>query len=355
MWKRTLCIALVFALPAGLGWGAPDDLRVRHVPAKVAPLVLDLQLSGTLWARDSVDLGFKQSGRVTEVLIDDGDRVGKGEPLARLDSVQQEQALRVAQASLAAALAARDQARQANDRAAAMLERGIGTRAARDAAAQELSEVKGAVERAESSADQARRAVEDTVLRAPEDAIVTGHDLSRGQIVGAAQPVISLAATEGLEAVFHSPDHPILDGAMGVEVRLVPIDVETDEMQGVVTEIAPLVDPETGTVTIRVEVSDRPEMGDLLGAAVRGYLEVETDSGVVVPATALTRQGDQPAVWVVDDQNRVNLTQVEIRHFSRREVYLSGGIEPGQIVVGEGSQLLYPGRTVQPAAGEVVQ
>lgn len=346
---RNLALLLFAALSAPAGWAGQGDLRVEFVTAEEKPLLLDLQLSGTLEAKDSVDLGFRQSGRVAEVLVEEGDRIGKGDPLARLDSVQQEQGLKVAEANLASARATQEQARQASERATAMLDRGVGTRAARDQAVQVLSEAKGAVERAESSVDQARRALDDTVLRAPEASVVTGKDMSPGQVVAAAQPVVSLASLEGLEAVFRSPDHPLLDDAMGAEVRLSPIDFDAREMTGVVTEIAPLVDPATGTVTVRADVEDGPEGIDLLGAAVRGHLRVRSDSGIVVPWTALTRQGEAAAVWIVGDGNRVSLSPVEISHFSDGEVYLSGGIEAGQTIVGAGSQLLYPGRPVEPA------
>ena len=87
----------------------------------------------------------------------------------------------------------------------------------------------------------------------------------------------------------------------------------------------------------------------LLGAAVRGHLDIAVDRGIAVPWTALMRDGDRPAVWRVDRDNRVSLVPVSIGHFANDVVYLSGGIQAGDVVVGAGSQLLYPGRQVQQA------
>lgn len=349
MLKRTLITLsiAVAAMPAILA--AQDDLRVEFVTAETEALLLDLQLSGTIEAKDSVDLGFRQSGRVTDVLIEEGDEVVAGQPLARLDPVQQDQGLRVAEASLAAASATEEQARQASERADAMLARGVGTRAARDDARQALSEAIGAVQRAESNVEQARRAVEDTVLRAPVNSVITQRDMAPGQIVGAAQSVVSLANLDGLEAVFRSPDHPLLNEAMGAAVRLDTLDIDMPAMTGTVTEIAPLVDPASGTVTVRARIDDVEPGTTLLGAAVRGTLRISSDAAVVVPWTALTRQGRDAAVWVVGEGNKVSLTPVQISHFGDEAVFLSGGVESGQTVVGAGSQLLYPDRTVQPA------
>lgn len=325
-------------------------IAVEYVTAAEQELVTMIELSGSIEARDSLDLGFRQSGRVTEVLAEEGDRVQRDQPLARLDAVQQEQGRKVAEASLAAALAAQAQARQARDRADAMLARGVGTRAARDAAVQALSEAEGAVERAESALEQARRAVLDTVLRAPEDGVVTARHIAPGQIVGAAQPALTIAAADGIEAVFQLADQPFLDQVMGVRLRLEPIDIDMPPMAGTVTEIAPLVDPVLGTVTLRADIDDTDVKADLLGAAVRGSMRISSDTCVLVPWDALGRKGEDAAVWLVED-DRARLVPVRIGSFSDKGVYLSAGIEPGQTVVGAGSQLLYPGRPLRPAGG----
>lgn len=351
---RFAWVVAAAGLPAQLAVSSPapaqgDLLGVELVRAEERPVQLDLQLSGSIAATDSVQMSFRQPGRVTDVRVDEGDRVAEGQELARLDSVQQDQALRVAEAGLAAAQAGLSQARQASDRAEALLARGVGTRAARDDALQDLSEAQGAVERAESTLDQARRAVQDTVLRAPEDAVVTARDMAPGQIVGAAQVVLTIATLDGLEAVFNAPDDPRLDSAMGGRVRLDTIDIDRPEMRGTVTEVSPLVDPATGTVTMRVRIDGVTGDTALLGAAVRGHVNIAADGGIAVPWTALMRDGDRPAVWRVDGDNRVSLVPVTIGQFANDVVYLSAGIRAGDVVVGAGSQLLYPGRQIRRA------
>lgn len=324
-------------------------LHVELVEAEERPVQLDLQLSGSIAATDSVEMSFREAGRVTRVLVEEGDRVSQGQELARLDSVQQEQDLRVAEAGLNAARAGLSQARQASERAEGLLARGVGTKAAHDDALRVLSEGTGAVERAESVLEQARRAVGDTVLRAPQNAVVTTRDMAPGQIVGAAQVVLTLATLEGLEAVFNAPDHPRLDSAMGSPVRLDIIDIDRPQMQGTVTEISPLVDPATGTVTMRVRMDDAKADTALLGAAVRGQVDIAVDRGIAVPWTALMRDGARPAVWRVGADKRVSLVPVTIGQFANDVVYLADGINAGDVVVGAGSQLLYPGRQVRQA------
>lgn len=347
----TLLIAVWLGSPAP----AEDWLVVELVPVQELPLTYDAALTGTVHAKDAVDLGFRHGGRVTEILVDEGDRVTQGQALARIDPLQQEQALHVADAAVAAANALQEQARQARDRARAMLERGVGTRAALDGANQQLSSGQRALAQAESGRDQARRALEDTVLRAPAEAIVTARSADPGQIVGAAQPVVSLASSVAREAVFQVPDAPSLGRSVGAPVSLWAIDFGSLDMTATVTEIAPLVDPQTGSVTVRATIDDPPRGINLLGAAVRGVVHFPAGRSIAVPWTALAEAGGRPAVWIAGKDGRVSLAPVSIVRFTDRLVVLRDGVRPGQTVVGAGSHLLYPGRAVvgiaDPAGG----
>ena len=340
-----------FGLPA---W-AEDDLVVEFVTVRETPLIYDVALTGTVHAVDTVNVGFRQGGRVIEVLVNEGDTVTAGQPLARTDPLQQEQAFRVAKAGVSAANASRDQAQQAKDRAQAMLDRGVGTRADLDSTTQALSSAEGGLTRALAALDQARRALDDTVITAPTDAVVTSRKAEPGQIVGAAQSVISLASSSGREAVFQTPDSPLLRHAIDAPVSLSGIDLPSLAMTAKVSEIAPLVDSATGSVTVRALIDNPPPGIDLLGSPVQGAVHFPAGKGIAVPWTALTASGATPAVWTVDAENRAHLVPVQIERFANGTVILGGGVEPGQIVVGAGSQLLYPDRNVRPAENMAAQ
>ena len=335
-------------LPATAARPAPpaSALAVEFVRVEERPLMLDVQLTGTIAAQDSIELSFPQGGRIAEILVEAGDRVTAGQPLARTDGVQQEQALNQARAAVAAAEAALQQSSQAATRAAEMLRRGVGTRAARDAADQSLSAAEGQLESARTAADQARRAADDTVLKAPRDAVVTDRAAEPGQVVGAAQPILSLAALTGLEAVFQVPDAPQLDQAQGARVTLRPLDRGEMTLTGTVTDIAPLVDPATGSVTVRAAIQGTLDT-TLLGAAVLGTVHLPSGTGIELPWTALTAHGHGPAVWLIGADGTVAITPVEIERYLTGAMVLKSGVAPGDIVVGEGSQLMYPGRAVR--------
>lgn len=344
----TITAAVVAAILASLPGQAfaADPLRVELIEVRHDDVGTDLSLTGTLEALESIELGFRRGGRITEVLVLEGDHFRQGDVLARIDPQQSEQSLNAAEATFAAADAAEQQARLAAERAAAMLERGVGTRAARDTARQALSAAETQTKQAQSALDQARRSLEDTELTAPFDGVVTARQGEPGQVVGAAQGVLSLASMSGIEAVFLTPDMAMLDHAMGQPVSLRTIDVPADPMSARVTEISPLVDASTGSVRLRAEVADAPGDISLLGAAVSGTIRISEGSAVRIPWTALSSDAGQPAVWVVGKDDRAELRPVTIESFENGTVLLESGVAPGDIVVGAGSQRLYPGRAV---------
>lgn len=343
-----------FLLATTLGvWAGPlwadVALGVTMVRADAQEMQIDSALTGTIEAAQSVDIGFPSGGRLTDILVFEGDHVKKGQELARIDPLQQDQKRAVAEASVAQANAALAQAQAAYDRQSAMLARGVGTRAARDQAQQALSQARAARDQAASLLEQAQRAAEDTVLRAPFDGVVTARAAEPGQIVAPAMKVVSLASLSALDVVVLTPDEAHLDRAMGarVDVRLID-DPAAGVMHAHVTEIAPLVNQRTGSVVVKARIDDASAGVDraILGASVRATLHIPDQKRVSLPWQALSSAEGQPAVWVIDDEDRVALQPVTVQRFSTSSVVLSGGIEEGQRVVVAGSQMLYPGRKV---------
>ena len=340
--------AVACVLLAGAAYSA-DPLNVEFVEVVARDIGTDVRLTGTLEPLDSVDIGFREGGKITEVLVKEGDQFAAGQVLARIDPLQLQQSLNAALATMDSARATENQARQAAERAQALLDRGVGTRAARDEARQQLSQAEAATKQADSALDQARRSVEDTSLVAPFAGVVTARTGEPGQVVGEAQAILSLAALGGIEAVFLTPDMSHLNEAMGKPVALKALDVEAPPMTARITEISPLIDAATGSVRLRAKVDDAPKDVALLGASVRGEMVLATGRAVEVPWTALTSTGGKPAVWVVAEDNTSELREVEIERFDNGTVLLSGGVKGGETVVGAGSQLLFPGRLVADA------
>jgi RND family efflux transporter MFP subunit len=119
------------------------------------------------------------------------------------------------------------------------------------------------------------------------------------------------------------------------------------EARGRVREVAPQADPVTRTFEVRVGLTD-PPAAMRLGATVTGRVKTEAAPFIQIPASALTKFNQQPAVWIVDPSSRaVSIRNVDVLHFDQAAVGVAGGLDSGEIVVTAGVQALHPGQKVR--------
>lgn len=281
-------------------------------------------------------------------MVQTGDKVEKGDVLAQVDQIQQQQALRASEAGLASAKANHQQAREDSTRQDALLERGATTRSARDTAADRLRAAEAQEAQAQAELDRARKALADTVLLAPAAATVTDRLAEPGQVVGAAQSVVELALGDGFDAEFEVPEALLTTGRHAPQVALSALARPNIIGSGTVREVSPLVDPAKGTVKVTVTVDALPK-GMGYGDPIRGVVTFQDVDRVTLPWSAMTANATGPAVWVVDPKtNTVSLQPVVVHQYISGQIVIADGVLAGAIVVTKGAQLLYPGQVVDP-------
>lgn len=340
----SLGVALALTAPCAQ---AEEPLAVELFTTTRSAQTLTFSLTGEVVARNTLSASFPAGGRIAQLQAEEGDHVKQGAVLAQMDSVQQAQALRAAQAGLSTAKANHAQAIEDLDRQNTLLDRGATTRISRDSAEDALRITEGALTQANAELDRAQKALDDTTLTAPMDATVIARLAEPGQVVGAAQPVLELALGGKIDAVFDVPEvltttpHPVKD------IDLALIDHPKVQFTGKVREISPLVDPAAGTVAIKITIPDSvPSI--TYGDAIRGTVTLTDAPRIALPYTAMAATADGPAVWVVDpDTMAVALRAITVDRYQTGWIILSGGLEENEVVVGRGAQLLYPGRIVR--------
>jgi len=326
-------------------------LAVEIVVAEKKAEQRTLTLTGEIQAKETLMAAFPIGGRVTEVMVELGAKVEENQPLARLDSIQQELAVRTAEAGLTTARADHRQAVEDLERAEQLLSSGATTRAARDAAFDALRSVEGGLEQAEADLDRTTKALSDTVLRAPFASTVISRNIEPGQIIAPAQTAMELALDKGFEAIFEVPEVTMIGKVPDSNIMLSRLSDPTAQFEGRIGKVSPLIDEKTGTVETTVEVINPPaDLG--YGEPVRGSATWMTPPQISLPYSVMSATADGPAVWQVDrDTMQVSLHPVTIDRYETGRVLLSGGVEEGAWIVSKGAQLLYPGRTVR-RAGE---
>ena len=346
MHKFVLRLALVIAVPTAAG--AEDLLLVDTVVAHAAPQIESYDITGAIAASENIPISFRSGGRVVSIEVDVGDHVDAGSMLASLDPTQAKAVAQAAVAQLAAADAALTRAQQAQTRASDLLERGAGTRADLDSANEALLSAQSSSDQARAQLAKAQQGVEDTQLRASVAGIVTKRNAQPGQIVGAAQPILTLARDGDRKAIFHVPNVTDLNRFVGREVAIKSLDSEGQSFKAEVSEISPLADANTGTVEVKAQLLSDGDRQPGLGTPVSTSIAVKEGPVIALPWTVLAVKEDGPAVWTVDPQSHVvSLNPVTLSRYTSDKVEISSGVAEGDIVVTKGAHLLFPGRVVK--------
>ncbi|WP_245930715.1 efflux RND transporter periplasmic adaptor subunit [Methylobacterium radiodurans] len=319
---------------------------VRTQVAAETAVSSEAVFTGDIQAQAQTSVSFRTSGKIAERRVEVGDHVTADQVLALLDPQEQRANLANAEAVLTSAEAQATQARLTYERQKSLLASGFTTRSTYDNAEQQLRVSQAAVESAKAALGTAREQFSYTELRAGVAGIVLSRSLETGQVVQAGQSVLTVAQDGPRDAVFNVYEAllagPPDSGTVDVTLQANP-DVRS---VGTVREIAPSVDPASGTVRVKVGLKGTPAAMSL-GSVVIGRGRFAERKAVVLPWSALYRWRGQPAVWVRDPADgTVAPRVVAIERYAPDSVALKDGVKPGEEVVIAGIQFLRPGLKV---------
>lgn len=326
---------------------APDIRPVRTVIASPSDSGETVVLTGQIAAETEASLGFRIGGRVVERRVNVGDHVATAQDLAKLDPQDEVNALRSAQAALAAAQARLTQARDTFERQRQLLAAGHTPRSVFDQAQKELSTAQAAVDDAEARLTNQGLRVSWTILQADAPGTVSAVGAEPGEVVQPGQLIVRIARSDGRDAVFDVPGRMLREAPTDPYITVRLADDPSVAATGRVREVATQADPATRTFEVKVGLTDPPaEMR--LGSTVTGTLHLTSEPVMAIPASALTSVNGQPAVWLVDPEKlTVSLHSVQTARFDADTVIVEHGIDIGDIVVTAGVHALHPGQKVR--------
>lgn len=330
---------------------APEVRPVRSVVVGQRPAGEPVVLTGQVRARTEINLAFRLSGHMIDRTVRIGDQVLPGQVIAHLDDQIQKNTLLQAEALLSAARAQLVEARNTYARQNGLLSKGFASNAQFDQARQVLESAEAQVISAEAQVKSAREQLSYSILTADAAGTVIATGAEAGEVVAAGQPVVQIASDGGRDAVFAVsgqvmralPPTPAFTIALTEDTEIVA--------SGRIREIAPQADPVTRTYTVKVALDSPPEAMQL-GSTVSGTTLLDAPEGMEVPSSAIVHGGTASAVWVVDPKAlTVSLRDVTVARYEPASVILSGGVQPGEIIVTAGVQSLHPGQTVRLLGG----
>src|ERR671911_236913 len=216
-WTTRTAIIVSFAL---LGCEQPsppaaEATLIRALAVQTSQFDRTSALTGEIRARRESNLGFRVGGKVTERLVDVGDKVAEGDLLARLDSQDQQNALKSAQSEVAAAQASIEQSRTQEERQRKLLADGYTTRTQYDNAQRRYAQAQADLASAQAKLRSAQDTLSYTELRADRAGVITAKGAEPGQVVASGQMVVRLADPNEREAVVNLPTSALYQTAEG--------------------------------------------------------------------------------------------------------------------------------------------
>src|ERR1700704_1579829 len=301
---------------------------------------------GTIRPRIETDMGFRVPGKVAKRLVEVGQPVDVGQPLAILDEVDLKLQAEQAQAEFGAATGVLAQAAASETRAKDLRVKGWTTDAQMDQAKAAADEARARLNRAERSVELTKNSLSYATLVADTRGVVTATLIDAGQVVSSGQTAVRVARFAEKEAVVSIPETLVgraKDGVATVSLWSEP----NKQYQAKLREIAPAADPATRTYLAKFSLPGAGESVSLGMTATLTLADEATERVARLPLSALFSEGGDPSLYIVDGKGDVALKPVTVKSYETNSVVISGGVDEGAKVVVLGVQKLDPAQKVR--------
>lgn len=327
---------------------APRPVQTQRVAFATEDAARDFV--GVIRARYETDLGFRVGGKIVARLANTGDRVRKGDVVARLDPQDLRLQVESAEAEYAAASSNLAQAAADLDRYTALKARGFASIADFDRKKAAKDEADGRIERARRSLDLARNQLAYADLKADADGVITAAMAEPGQVVAVGQPVARLAHRGEKEAAVALPETWLAEARRAqASVRLWS-DAER-RFPASLRELAPQADAMTRTYAARFSIPDADEAVAFGMTATVTLTRAGDKPRARLPLAAILNRGNGPSVFVLDEGDTLALRKVEVAAFNEDWAFVTAGVKDDERVVTLGVHKLEPGQKARAVDG----
>jgi membrane fusion protein, multidrug efflux system len=310
---------------------APTDL----VTVRQAEMSRSVSVSGGLRAVRSAQVKAKVAGELRELAVREGEPVRAGQVLGRIDPVEYEARLRQAQEQAASAQAQLDIAERSLQNNRALVDQGFISRNALDTSVSNAEAARATLQQARAGVDLARKALSDTVLRAPIDGVIAARNAQPGERVAVEARIVDIVDLSRLELEAAVPAEQVVQLAPGARASL-RVDGLPEPVQATLVRINPSTQAGTRAVLVYLALDTHPALRQGLFAS--GNIELDRARALALPASAVRHEAGRHFVLVLHD-DRVEQRQVKIGRTARDP---SGGEALVEITEGlsEGDRVL---------------
>ena len=360
-----LCFCLVFLSACQeTSQQSQQSTKCKMQTVTTASPTITTDYAAVLRGCQSVEIRPQVSGTITEICINEGDMVRKGQTLFIIDQTPYQAALNTAQAKVKKAKAQEQTARLTLESKEELRKEEIISDFDLQTARHQLLEAEASVAQAEAEAINAQNNLSYTEVKSPVNGVASMIPYRPGALVNSniAQPLVTVSDDSKMLGYFSMPEKQMLDlllqyGSLEEAKRLMPA-VELTlsngkkyNKAGHVDAISGTVDKNTGVITLRASF-DNP--GHLLRNGSTGVISIpsELKDCIIIPQSATYELQDRIFAWKVVD-GKTQSTPLKVYKYNDGTSYIvEEGLNKGDIIVAEGAGLLREGTPVTPATSE---
>ncbi len=339
--------------------GAAPEFAV--IEAQTTTARLTNSYPATIKGKQDVEIRPMVSGFITKLHVDEGSVVKKGQVLFTVDPVPYQAAFNSAKAAVETAQAALNTQQLTVEKKRELREKNIISDYELQTAENQLAQVKASLAQAEAGLVNARNNLSYTAVTSPSDGVVGTVPYRVGSLVSpsVATPLTTVADISQMYAYFSMSERQLLElirqgGTVKEilenmpEVHLQLIDGSMYADSGRVETISQVINQTTGSVTLRALF---PNPNNLLRSGSTGNVIFQNpvEDVVMIPQSATTEIQDKKFVFIVQPDNTVKNTEIEIYPLNDgKYYYITKGVKAGDKIVVEGVQNIKNNQAITP-------
>ena len=319
--------------------------RVRVAKVTAAPEQRGQRYPGTLRAHQRATLAFDLGGRLTARSVQVGDRVKKGQVLARLDARALSNAVSSTRAELDQVQARLTQQKRDQRRTERLWKSDVISAQEHESSALQVDVLAASERTMQVRLREARRMLGESVLRAPFDGIVAAVHRERGEMVAPGTSIVELSGDHRLEIEIQVPEQTLAHLSPESDVRVdLPL-AGKKNLKGTVRQIGQAASGTGRLFPVIVELLD--SSGLRAGMTAEAVLELSAQKALAVPVAAVRDpSGERPSVIRVRD-DRAEIVPVSLGELLGDQVVVEGPLAVSDQVVIASHAFLLDGDSVQ--------
>lgn len=301
-------------------------------------------VDGTIEAINKATLTAQTQGRVTAIHFDVDDYVEQGQLILELENREQKSLVSRASGALEEARAAEQEASRNFARVEGLVKSGTLSQSDFDRSKAALDSARARIKQAEASLDQARQQLSYTQVVAPYPGILTDRFVETGELATPGKPLVAGLSLDRIRVTATVPQRYV-DAVRRQQSLTVLLDDGSRLSSDKVT-VFPYAESGSHSFRIRAEL-DSSANGIYPGMFARVEVVTGEREVIVVPQSALLRNQELVAVYLLDEQDRPRLRQVRAGRQLQDGVEILSGLRAGTRIALNVSEVLSQGAAQQ--------